>query len=51
MVTDVNWTHCRDQFAMYTNVEWLCCTHEFNYISYIYQLYFNKIRKKNYVRK
>ena len=28
MVIDVNWTHCGDHFAIYTNIKPLCCTPE-----------------------
>lgn len=34
MVTDGNYSYCGDYFALYTNIESLCCTPETNnYIS------------------
>ena len=36
--TDVNWTYYGDHFAIYTNIESLCCTFETNVMSVIPQL-------------
>ena len=35
--TDVNWTYYGDHFAIYTNIESLCCTFETNVMSVIPQ--------------
>ena len=31
----VNWTYCADHFAIYTNIESLCCTPEINKMLYV----------------
>ena len=45
MVTDGNQTYCGDHFAMYTNVESLCCTPETNIKLYVNYTSIKKRRK------
>ena len=34
-MTDLNYTHCGDHFAIYTNTESFCCTPETNIMSHV----------------
>lgn len=45
VVTEVTWNLCADHFAIYTNLEALCCTPEIN--TMLGQSYLNVKKKKN----
>ena len=46
MVTDDNSTYCGDHFAIYTNIQSLCCTPEANIMLYINYTSMKKERKE-----
>ena len=43
-MTDVVWTYCGDQFAVYTNVKLVCCIPETNIVLYVNYTALKKIQ-------